>query len=392
MRVLSLSTPAYHDLTVIAAVGMLPSHNAPIAGPTFELYTPPTLPPVIQFVAGPPRILPHYRAWSASRIRRSRSRSQPVNRALSPSSAPVKPSLPPSYLSPRIVEYSARPVSGPTFMHKSKPCGPSPKSDSRTQASLGPAGHIPLRMSSSSVPVTPFPDTTGTAPTPAGADEWPDDFLPISFSDLTGPVLTGEDDDLFAMDDMPLEGSPSGTGSYTAPASGPSKATTRLSWTRTETEEVGERHPSVDLAPLKLSPPAFYKLPRSREEEMLALLGPLSSKASVEAEEKEKPVGRKTAVASKRTSRNRKESASNSKNKGKGKEKEEEEMTQKRIRSPEEAADGDEGDERPTKVCIGFLSLEFPMLYAHYGFYSGRGGRCHRGHRTWTCLGRLQMR
>ena len=278
-------------------------------------------------------------------------------------------------------------------MHKSKPCGPSPKSDSRTQASLGPAGHIPLRMSSSSVPVTPFPDTTGTAPTPAGADEWPDDFLPISFSDLTGPVLTGEDDDLFAMDDMPLEGSRSGIGSSTAPASGPS-AVTRLSWTGTEAEEVRERHhPSVDSAPLKLSPPAFYKLQRSREEEMLALLGPLSSKESVEGEEKEKPVGRKTAVASKRTSGNRKESASNSKNKGKGKEKEEEEMTQKRIRSPEEeAADGDEGDERPTKVCIGFLSLEFPMLYAHYGFYSGRGGRCHRGLRTWTCLGRLQMR
>ena len=91
---MSLSTPAYHDLTAAAAVGMLPCHNAPIAGPTLGLYTPPALPPVIQLVAGPPRILPHHRTWSGSRIRRERSRSQPVNRALSPLSTLVKPPLP----------------------------------------------------------------------------------------------------------------------------------------------------------------------------------------------------------------------------------------------------------------------------------------------------------
>ncbi|PIL25477.1 hypothetical protein GSI_13367 [Ganoderma sinense ZZ0214-1] len=129
-------------------VGMLPCHNAPISDVTLQPNTAPAFPPpMVQFVAGPPRVLPHHRAWSvsASRNRRSRSRSQPAARTLSP------PSLAPTTGKPRVPqlsETSQRPFSG--FSHITPP------PPMRHAFLLGPAE--PARPSSAELwPCLPLP-------------------------------------------------------------------------------------------------------------------------------------------------------------------------------------------------------------------------------------------
>ena len=93
--IISVQRPS---LTFDIPVGMLPWHNAPIDSVTIaNAHTVPLVVlPMMQFVPGPHRVLPHYPAWSTSRIRRSRSRSrsQPLARALSPRNALAKPWVP----------------------------------------------------------------------------------------------------------------------------------------------------------------------------------------------------------------------------------------------------------------------------------------------------------
>ncbi|KAM5544405.1 hypothetical protein V8D89_002065 [Ganoderma adspersum] len=331
-------------LTVTGGIGMLPCHNAPsdgaMHGQSHNAH--PALLPVVQFVAGPPRVPPHldYRAWSASRHRWSRSRSPRVARALSPSTAAlVKPSRvadPSQWLA--VPDQTQSPFELPRA--GSRPRGQHIRSASGARSQLPlpqmlqpPSRRRKVRHSPHLAPAA----TTPHVETPGDGLEHPSS--PIynnSLSEFTGypsPVLVDLDDDLFALDeDRDWEEQPEGSliGPFGSHEGGPS----------TLPPMMGEpERRSTGCLPVE-DPSASWRGSMehnqpTREEEICAVLMTASSSSN----EKER------VCEEEETTSKRNETAG----KGKGKP----ETARKRTRSPSEGAPGDREDERPAKRARG---------------------------------------
>nr|VWO96437.1 N/A [Ganoderma boninense] len=204
---------SHPTLTVTEGVGMLPCHNALIDGTILARNAPLALPPMVQFVAGPPRVLPYYRAaWSGSagRKRRSRSRAQSITRALSSSSALAKPDAPQLSQSPLV------PTQQQAEFQLDDEFDPCSFSISDWSSYLMDPAWARLHESS-----------------PSSA---------CCLDPLSGPALTGEDDDLFALEEDEFSWQQQPEGSSGAPVREPSAPV--------PTEGAGGQL-SVDLPPVE---------------------------------------------------------------------------------------------------------------------------------------------
>ena len=338
------------SLTSDIPVGMLPWHNAPVVDTTITNahIVPLVVSPMVNFIAGPHRILPHYPAWSASRIRRSRSRSQSVKRALSPPSAHVKPWVP----VPRLRQAVAAAQSNnwrkqlrvsPNALSLASPPPPLRPLPQLHPPHLNPQSPSPVAAaqsrpgpSSSSSTASHLPETLPTHPL-FGPPIYYRRSPPHSLELITPALPLSEDDeDLFALDEGEDKGKGKGKGGEWEEGSrsgAPALRLSSLSMEEFERERAADSDSDSDGGTsLWLVPPRRAKPP-----------------SSVGAE-----TGSSVAVQT-----------SSEEGEGKGKEREREEPARKRTRSPsEDGSGGEDEDVRPAKVCRFLLGN--PSYFSHY--------------------------